>query len=331
MKKWLWLALIPSLVFAQKNIILSMGKDPVYVDVQSRQLIIYPDRQKISATELETPGNRFERLLDALHETRNTRYVILLLAPDSASLQRQLRAALRRHEIEVGLEPWKPGTEIIPAEMNQYYIPLMPAYGLRIAPPEEVKFGYEWLARNGHCEVVVHSNVVVFLTNNVVVSRADLQIPGNAFDRMLDQWDAGEPFPRYFCKEPGGEDLYDLIMDRIIERGSKKNGWTLPGLPIEVPANGRTPFYLECRSNQLFTVSADASPEVFDITQLASFDSKSQFICFLVRPDSFEIFRKARTAAWEQYLGVSCELQDESGPLTIGLDGHLLFPERTAP
>jgi hypothetical protein len=102
----------------------------------------------------------------------------------------------------------------------------------------------------------------------------------------------------------------------------------LTGLPIEVPANGRTAVYLECRSNQLFAISPDAPPEAFDIAQLSSFDSKSQYICFLVRPDSFDIFRKARSAAWEQHLGVSCELQDETGPFVIGTDGHLLFPER---
>jgi hypothetical protein len=152
---------------------------------------------------------------------------------------------------------------------------------------------------------MVQSNTITFVTNNVVLSREELDIPGNPFDRMLDQWELGDPLPNYFCKEPGGEGLYDLIMDRIIERGRKMNEWTLPGLPIEVPANDRSPVYLECISNQIFSVSADAPPEIFDVSKLASFDTKSQYICFLVRPDSFDVFRKARTAAWEQHLGVT--------------------------
>ena len=332
MIKWFWIALIPSLLFAEENIILNMSRDPIYVDVQPQRVVIYPDKQEISANELDAPDNIFERFLDQVQPQRDTRYIILLLSPESASLQRKLREAIRQHGIEVGLEPWEPGKEINPSKMNQYYIPLVPAYGLRISPSEEIKFSYEyWSTRHGPCEVMVQSNTITFITNNVVVSREELDIPGNPFDRMLDQWELGDPLPNYFCKEPGGEGLYDLIMDRIIERGRKMNEWTLPGFPIEVPANDRSPVYLECISNQLFSVSADALPEVFDVSKLASFDSKSQYICFLVRPDSFDVFRKARTAAWEQHLGVSCELQEESGPLAIGTDGHLLFPERALP
>ena len=330
MIKWFWIALIPSLLFAEGNIILSMSRDPIYVDVQPQRLVIYPEILEISANELDVPDNKFERFLDQVQLLRDTRFIILLLSPESASLQRELRGAIRQHGIEVGLEPWESGKEINPLKMNQYYIPLVPAYGLRISPSEEIKYGYEyWGTRHGPCEVMVQSNTITFVTNNVVVSREELDIPGNPFDRMLDQWESGGPLPNYFCKEPGGEGLYDLIMDRIIERGHKMNEWTLPGLPIEVPANGRSPFYIECRSNQLFTVSADAPPEAFDVSKLGSFDSESQYICFLVRPDSFDIFREARTAAWNQRLGVSCELQGESAPLAIGDDGHLLFPERT--
>ena len=331
MIKWLWLALIPSLVFAEGNIILSMSRDPIYVDVQPQRLVIWPDNQEISASELDAPDNKFARFLDQVQLQRDTRYIILLLSPYSVSLQRKLRGMIRKHEIELGLEPWEPGKEINPSKMNQYYIPLVPSYGLRISTSEEIKFGYAfWSTRGAPCEVMVQSNTVTFLTNNVVVSREELDIPDNPFDRMLDQWESGGPLPKYFCKEPGGEGLYDLIMDRIIERGRKMNEWTLPGLPIEVPANDRSPVYLECISNQLFSVSADAPPEAFDVSQLASFDSKSQYICFLVRPDSFEVFRKARTAAWDQHLGVSCELQDNTAPLAIGDDGHPLFTEKTS-
>ena len=329
MKKWLWLALIPSLLFAEENIILSMSRDPIYVDVQPQNLVICPENLKISASELDAPDNKFDQFLDDLQLHRDTRYIILLLSPGSASLQRKLRRMIRKHDIELGLEPWESGKEINPSKMDQYYIPLVPSYGLRIAPSEEIKFGYAfWSTRGVPCEVIVESNSITFCTNNIVVSRDELDIPGNQFERMLDELELGKPTPSNFCKEPGGEDLYNLIMDRIIERGRKVNKWTLPGLPIEVPANGRAAVYLECRSNQLFAISPNAPPEAFDITQFSAFDSKSHFFCFLVRPDSFDIFRKARTAAWNQRLGVYCELQDKSGPLAIGTDGQLLFPER---
>ncbi len=117
------------------------------------------------------------------------------------------------------------------------------------------------------------------------------------------------------------------MMDKIYDHGTRKGDWTAAGTAIEVPANGRAPVYLECRGNQLFAIAADASAQEFEISNLKSFDPTTQFVCLLVRPDSFDIFRKVRKAAWEHGLDVSCELQDESGPLAIGPEGTPLFPQ----
>ena len=326
MNKWLFLLLLPSLAFAERTASLNMRKDPVYVDVQSNQLTIYPEQRIVAAPELCIPKNDFECLLEDMERVRAVRYALLLLRPGSASLQREVCGMLQKHGIDRGIEPWEDGRNILPEQMNHYFIPLVPSCGLEISTPLETRLLYEWRAHRGNCEVMVHSNSVVFLTNNVVLSLKELQTPENLFDRMLDQWEAGEIFPRIFCKESGSDELYALIMDKIYERGAKMNEWTIAGTPIEVPANGRSPVYLECRGNRLFSISAVAPAREFEISNLNSFDPAAQFVCLLVRPDSFDIFRSARKTAWEHGLDVSCELQDESGPLAIGPEGNPLFP-----
>lgn len=326
MKTWLLLLLLPSLTFAERPSSINNRKDPIWVEVQSQQLVIYPEAKSIAAYELDAPDNDFEDFLGQVEQVSQTRYIILLLSPDSASLQRRLRALIHQHGIDLGLEPRSPGTKIDPIKMYKYYIPLMPERFLSRSTPWENRVWHEWQAQRGDCEVVVYSNSVVFLTNNFVLSREELQTPGNYFDQMLDRWKAGDYFPDIFCKEPGSEDLYGLIMDKIYICGAKMNEWTMAGTAIEVPPNGRTPVYLECRSNQLFAISADAPAQEFEISNLQSLEPATQFICFLVRPDSFDVFRKARKEAWEQGLDISCELQDASGPFAIGIEGKPPFP-----
>ncbi|HPC19580.1 MAG TPA: hypothetical protein PL039_05185 [Kiritimatiellia bacterium] len=325
MIKWFWLILLPSVAFAQQPASINMRKDPVYIAVDSRGAVLYPEQHSFLSSDLDIPKSDFERLLDDIEKVTRVRYVVLLLSPESASLQRRLRIALQKHQIDLGLEPWDPGTKIDATKMNKHFIPLVPESYLFISTRLEHRLWHAWRAQRGDCEVRVYSNSVVFLTNNLAMSWEELQIPGNSFDQMLDRWEGGEDFPSVFCKESGSDDLYAWIMDRIYDRGAKMNEWTAAGTPIEVPANGRAPFYLECRGSQLFAIAADALAQGFEISELKSLDPAAQYVCFLVRPDGFEIFRQARKAAWEHGLDVSCELQDESGPFAIGSEGTPLF------
>ena len=304
-----------------------MRKDPVYISVNSQDIVLYPDERSFLPRDLGMPNSDFERLLDDIEKVGRVRYVVLLLSPDSSHLQRRLRTLIDQREIDLGLEPWDPGTKIDTTKINKHFIPLVPESALFITTRLEHRLWHEWRAQRGNCEIQVYSNSVLFLTNNLSVSWEELQIPDNPFDQMLDRWEAGDYFPSVFCKVSGSDDLYAWIMDSIYDRGAKMNEWTAAGTPIEVPAAGRAPFYLECRGNRLFAVSGDAPAAEFEISGLNGLDPAAQYVCFLVRPDGFEIFRQARKAAWEHGLDVSCELQDESGPFAIGPQGTPLISE----
>ncbi len=326
MKKWLFLLLLPSLAFAQRPASINMRKDPVYIAVDSHSAVLYPEKHCFPSRDLDMPKTDFDKLLDDVEKVGYARYIVLLLSPDSARLQRRLRTLIGQRKIDLGLEPWAPGAIIDATKMNGYFIPLVPESTSYNSTRLENRLWHEWSAQRGNCEVRVYSNSVVFLTNNLALSWEELQVPGNPFDQMLDRWETGDYFPNVFCKESGSDDLYAWIMDRIYDRGAKMNEWTLVGTPIEVPANGRSPVYLECRGNQLFAITADAPPAPFAMAGLTALNPKTQYVCFLVRPDAFETFRQARKAAWEHGLDVSCELQDESGPLATGPEGTLLLP-----
>ena len=60
-------------------------------------------------------------------------------------------------------------------------------------------------------------------------------------------------------------------------------------------------------------------------SRLAKIDPKTQFICFLVRPDSYRVFQRARNLAWIKDINVACELQDEKNPIMIGPGGKQVF------
>lgn len=62
-------------------------------------------------------------------------------------------------------------------------------------------------------------------------------------------------------------------------------------------------------------------------SRLATVDPETQFICFLVRPDSFKIFQQARALAWLRGINVSVELQDERNPIELGPGGERIYAQ----
>lgn len=327
MRNWLWLLLLPSLAFAKWPASSNMRKDPVYIDVQPDQIVILPDQVTIPASALAAPHNKFEGFLDDVKQVRSVRYSVFILRPGSAPLQRRVRQLMQNRNLDMGLEPVETRRDIMEVALN-------PAYNLSTTSHTSLELAVRLVEfystqQPSAVEVEVRSNSLTILTNQVVVARDELQIAGNPFEKYLDQYRAHKSQgPCLYRKEPGSDDFFAEVMAYSYAHGARKGVWdtVMSGTPIEVPANGRTPVYLECHGNQLFAIAADAPAQEFEISNLKSLDPSTHFICFLVRPDSFDVFRQARKAAWEHGLDVSCELQDDSGPLAVGLEGKYPFP-----
>ena len=106
MNKWLWIALVPSLVIAEPRPC-NMRQDAVYVDVHPDKVIICADDKEIADSELSTTENDFEKLIQDIERVRNLRYPILVLRPGSEKLQRMLLKIIRKYDVDVGIEPWE--------------------------------------------------------------------------------------------------------------------------------------------------------------------------------------------------------------------------------
>ena len=74
-----------------------------------------------------------------------------------------------------------------------------------------------------------------------------------------------------------------------------------------------------------FESQSAETPDKWFGSRLANIDPKTQFICFLVRPDSYRVFQRARNMAWIKEINVACELQDEKNPIMIGPGGERMF------
>ena len=330
MNKWHWLALIPSLAFAVSPSSMNLRKDPVYVDVQPDQVTICPENLVIQSSSLSISGNEFIQLLENIERVREVRYIILVLRPGSEITQRQLRQIVQKYPVDVGFEPWEAGRPISQEEMSKPYWVAEPKPDPEPHAPTYV--------------IDIQTDRILLTQDDLTVSRDELDTPGNAYEALIDRLEAegGNTLVIFDCDELSEIKTWLPVLVPILAQRAPKLArrmmdaadaqsqiTVLAPNPLEVPANGRYPVYFLCQSNQLFTVSTEGQNISASISDLASFDAATRYVCFLVRPDSLELFREARKAAWEQGLDISCELQAESGPLTIGADGRLLIPEET--
>lgn len=88
-------------------------QDPIYIDVEPNQIIIYPRKTVVAARDLALRGNPFEELLDRVEANKTGMYIVLLLRPGSYQLQWKLRDPIRERGIDVGFEPFETGRPIV--------------------------------------------------------------------------------------------------------------------------------------------------------------------------------------------------------------------------
>lgn len=61
--------------------------------------------------------------------------------------------------------------------------------------------------------------------------------------------------------------------------------------------------------------------------QLAKHDPEHEFICFFVRPNSFEAFQRARAVAWLKGFSIACELLQAREPVKLGVGGSRVLAQ----
>jgi hypothetical protein len=83
----------------------NLVKEPTYIDVHQNMVIIHPGQTEIPQRELFLPKNRLTDILDEIRKDAENQYVILLVRPRAAKLQRYLRdQVIAQYNLDIGIE-----------------------------------------------------------------------------------------------------------------------------------------------------------------------------------------------------------------------------------
>jgi hypothetical protein len=83
----------------------NLVKEPTYIDVHQNMVVIHPGQTEIPQRELFLPKNRLTDILDEIRNDAENQYVILLVRPRAAKLQRYLRdQVISQYNLDIGIE-----------------------------------------------------------------------------------------------------------------------------------------------------------------------------------------------------------------------------------
>jgi len=80
------------------------AKEPSRVDVYRDHLVIYPDQVIVAVRDMDREGAAFGRLLDEVTAEKNSRYILLMARPGSATIVNLLKKRIRARGVDVGCE-----------------------------------------------------------------------------------------------------------------------------------------------------------------------------------------------------------------------------------
>ncbi|MFT5123472.1 MAG: hypothetical protein ACI9TH_001739 [Kiritimatiellia bacterium] len=88
-------------------------KEPTYIDVHQNMVIVHPGQTEIPQRELFQPKNRLTDILEQIHEDPENQYVILLVRPRAAKLQRYLKdTVIAKYNLDIGIELYESAREV---------------------------------------------------------------------------------------------------------------------------------------------------------------------------------------------------------------------------
>ena len=95
----------------------NLVKDANYIDVYRDRLDLYFDRgarlESVPISDLEIRGNKLEEFISQVYSVRDVEYIVMLVRPHSADITRRLRNAIRNRGIDLGMELFESGKEVM--------------------------------------------------------------------------------------------------------------------------------------------------------------------------------------------------------------------------
>lgn len=80
-------------------------KLPVFIDCQYERVIVYSEKAKMAEICTDREPEMLDGLVQYLHQSRQSRYAVLLVRPNGYSSCRRLRKILEKAHLEFGYEP----------------------------------------------------------------------------------------------------------------------------------------------------------------------------------------------------------------------------------
>jgi hypothetical protein len=92
------------------------AKQPTRMDVYRDHVVIYPDGVVVAVRDLDRGDDAFGRLLKDVSAEKDSRYILLMARPGSATVVNLLKKKIRTRGVDVGCELYE---AVLPADLDQ--------------------------------------------------------------------------------------------------------------------------------------------------------------------------------------------------------------------
>ena len=271
------------------------SKESFYIDCQSNSVTLYPGVTNVTWEVLQYPGNAVEKLLDQVQASNQTHYVIVMARPNSVKVFRQICKMVSERPIDVGYD-------VVDADFRVNWTDEVgPKSGGKLALPPLGVHRQSTYSSDKQPMLFECRSQQVFFVDHVGLREKIAQIfstlpPGmrrgdpTGFVNALN---TNEVENEYYKVEP------HYLAARILALEPKPAGRGDDKITLQDP-NSKFQKYL------------------------LKLDSTNKHLVFLLRNDSFNIFREAREIAMKIGIDVEFQMLDGNEPIKFMTLGPLL-------
>ena len=305
----------PDLSADRKYAINDSFKVPSYLDCWSNSVTLYPGAIKVNWESIQEPGNPVEKFLDQIQFSNKTQYVVVMARPDSVTVFRQVRKMIAERAIDAGYDPVDAGFQV------------------------------SWKAGTGQNQGALFTPPPVARQSSATTAGQPLLYSPPPMAHIVKAPNGSEKQPMFF--ECRNNQVFYVDKTGLDEKLAK----VLSSLTSSIKSGDPNGFVKAINANEIgneyykvspsyllaMIMALEPKPGVRGDNQDALPDSNSNFqkwlqkvnfnnsyLVFLVRDDSFNVFRHAREIAEKIGFDVGWELLDREEPIKFGTGGQVV-------
>jgi len=272
----------------------SSPKAPQFIDCTPSGVIIQSTATKVGWDDLQQRGNALELVLDQIQSNKEKEYVVVIVRPQSLKFYRQVRNMIAKRQVDVGYEPLDTDLQFVGDEVTDDKGRTLTGFKLvpRTSPTEKRPVFFE-----------CRGNDVFFVDKDsldeqvrVKLSKLNPSVRSGDVSTFLKAIQGEEIKNNYYRVDPKFLLVGVLALERI------------PGVAGEGLAD------LTKQRSIFRMVTASMNPQ-------------TEYAAFLVRDDSFAVYRRARQIVESKGISSGWELLGADEPIKFGQDGTVIGPQ----